>query len=105
MSDWTAKDGRSNSSDEFNRLVQEITLLIRESAYMLIIGHTEQVATLILAQLAHIHNFGPLDNSAFHIEKDSPNYFICKECKRKNTQHDMCIHSPAYINQKEKRAK
>lgn len=53
--DWTCKDGRANSSDEYLRLVAEVEQLIRRSAHSLIAGRAQDVAGLIMAQLAHVH--------------------------------------------------
>lgn len=55
LNDWTAKDGRSNCSDDFIRLVNEVDKLIRNSAHDLICGDSISVAGLIMAQLAHKH--------------------------------------------------
>jgi hypothetical protein len=49
--DWTVKDGRSNSSVEFESLVGTIVNLIRSEAHSLICGSTESAARLIMAQL------------------------------------------------------
>jgi hypothetical protein len=57
--DWTAQDGRSNSSPEFNRLTEEVARLIRDSAHDLIAGRADRVAELIMAQLAHKHGLAP----------------------------------------------
>ena len=58
--DWTEKNGASNSSDEFERLVIVVTGLIKGSAHDLLSGRADIVAGLILAQLAHGYGFGPL---------------------------------------------
>lgn len=58
--DWTVKDGRSNSSDDFNHLVKRVEALIRQSGYDLIAGRADRVAGLILAQLAHIYHMRPI---------------------------------------------
>lgn len=57
--DWTVKDGRSNSSDEFLRLIDEVDSIIRDSGHSLIRGKTKSVARLIMAQLAHVHGLAP----------------------------------------------
>lgn len=58
--DWTAvPNGPSNSSPEFERLVHEVDLLIRQSGHTLIIGGSRSVAGLIMAQLAHVHGLAP----------------------------------------------
>lgn len=60
--DWTkSEDGRSNSSDRYNELVVIVSELIRSEAHSLIGGNIETVAGLILSQLAHKHNVGPLE--------------------------------------------
>lgn len=60
MNDWTVKDGRTNSSDEFERIADEIERLIRNDSYMLISGRADNTARLILAQLAHVHHMRPV---------------------------------------------
>lgn len=59
--DWTAKDGVSNSSEEYLRLVDIVERLIREDAHVLINGNVRETARLIMSQLAHKHNVGPLE--------------------------------------------
>jgi len=59
--DWTCDEfGVSNSSHEYLRLRDEIERLIRSDAHALIMGRADMTAGLILAQLAHKHNVGPL---------------------------------------------
>ncbi len=55
--DWTVdpETGRCNSSQEYLRLKDEIHQIILNSAHDLILGKAENVAGLILAQLAHRH--------------------------------------------------
>lgn len=58
--DWTCDErGRSNSSDEYHRLVSEVERLIRSGAHSLINGDARSVASLIVAQLAHVHGLAP----------------------------------------------
>lgn len=58
--DWTAdSDGRTNSSEIYLHLVEEIERLIRGDAHMLISGRADATARLIMAQLAHIHGLVP----------------------------------------------
>lgn len=58
--DWTVGlDGRANSSAKFEYLVAEVTRLIRDDARMLITGHADATAGLIVAQLAHRHGLRP----------------------------------------------
>ena len=57
--DWTAVDGRSNSSALYVNLSSEIARLLRDSAHSLIAGRTDEVGGLILAQLAHKHGLRP----------------------------------------------
>lgn len=59
LPDWTVKDGRSNSSPDFQNLVFAVSRLIRDSAHDLISGRTDMVARLIVAQLAHKHGMAP----------------------------------------------
>lgn len=58
--DWTEKDGRTNSSDEYLRIVKVVDRLILESAHMLINGHHEVVARTIVSQLAHRQKMAPI---------------------------------------------
>ena len=58
--DWTRnKAGRSNSSEAFEFLVDEIERLIRNDARTLIAGYAGNTARLIVAQLAHVHGLKP----------------------------------------------
>ncbi len=57
--DWTSKDGRTNSSDEFIELGEFVGQIIRDSAFDIVSGRTDKVGHLIMAQLAHIKNLGP----------------------------------------------
>jgi hypothetical protein len=59
--DWTVKDGRANSSDQFVKLCAVVEKLIRGSAHDLIAGRADSVAGLILARLAHKHGLRPGD--------------------------------------------
>lgn len=61
MSDWTQdRNGRSNSSPEFRRLSAEVERIIRGDAFHIINGRADMTARLIMAQLAHKQNVGPL---------------------------------------------
>ena len=62
--DWTEKNGVSNTSDEFERLTNVVTNLIKGSAHDLLSGRADIVAGLILAQLAHTYGFGPLKSDS-----------------------------------------
>jgi hypothetical protein len=60
---WTASDeGRENSSPAFTHLEREIEKLLCNGAAGMVMSHTwvKNTARLILAQLAHVHNVGPL---------------------------------------------
>lgn len=61
--DWTVdpETGRSNSSAEYLRSVDEVARLIRGSGHSLINGHVRSVAALIVAQLAHVHGLAPAE--------------------------------------------
>ena len=61
--DWTynPETHRCNDSELFHELERRIAYLIRSSASLLLAGHAESVAGLILAQLAHVHDFGPVE--------------------------------------------
>ena len=57
--DWTAADGRTNSSDAFNRIVDHVERIIRNSAHDLMSGRADTTAAVIVAQLAHVHGMRP----------------------------------------------
>lgn len=57
---WTVgKDGRTNSSPLFEKLVDEVTNMIRDDAHQLLAGNAHMTARLILAQLTHVHGLEP----------------------------------------------
>jgi hypothetical protein len=60
MKDWTEKNGMSNSSDAFVKMVDVVDDLIMSSSRDLIGGRSQVVARLIVAQLAHNHGFRPV---------------------------------------------
>lgn len=61
QTDWTRdENGRSNSSPRFIELCREVERLIRGDAHQLIQGRADRTARLVMAQLAHKHNVGPL---------------------------------------------
>jgi thioester reductase-like protein len=62
MTDWTEKDGRTNTSDLFNRMVEVVTQLILESGSTLIAGGVQSVARTIVAKLAHVYGLVPHDS-------------------------------------------
>lgn len=70
--DWTIdpETGRSNSSELFRELCGEVEGLIRQSAHGLIAGRADQVAGLIMAQLAHVHHLAPRETPS-HGKYDS----------------------------------
>ena len=58
--DWTVDhNGRSNSSAEFINTCSHVERLIRGSAHDLINGRADNVAWLIVAQMAHELGFAP----------------------------------------------
>lgn len=59
LNDWTVKDGRMNSSDRFEELIERVDEIIRSSGHDLIHGRSRVVAGLIMAQLAHEHGLAP----------------------------------------------
>jgi hypothetical protein len=61
MSDWTTdpRTGRSNSSQEFERMVMATTQIIQNDAAILVRGGAEEVARHILANLVHRYNLVP----------------------------------------------
>ena len=60
MTDWTSNGRGSNNSPRFLELCKAVEALIRGDAHMLIQGRADRTAGLIMAQLAHVHNVGPL---------------------------------------------
>jgi len=62
--DWTRDEtGRSNSSVHFKRIVAHVERLIREDAHKLIAGRADMTAGLIVAQLAHVYGFEPVEET------------------------------------------
>lgn len=58
--DWTCDNtGRSNSSQKFQRLCDDVERMIRGDAHSLIAGNAQSTARLIMAQLAHVHGLAP----------------------------------------------
>lgn len=58
--DWTAgPDGRTNSSETYQRIAAHVEALIRQDAHRLIAGRADMTAGLIVAQLAHKHGLAP----------------------------------------------
>lgn len=55
------KDGRYNSSDKFEYLVEQVARTIKYSAADLLSGRVDVVAGVIMAQLAHVHGMVPKD--------------------------------------------
>lgn len=72
--DWTVdpETGRSNSSPEFEELSEFVGEIIRDSAHSLILGGYAGVGRLIMAQLAHRKNVGPLPSA----NAEAPDYEI-----------------------------
>lgn len=67
MMDWTVgPGGKSNSSDRYLELVEEVRLLILGDAHTLIAGRAEQTARLIVSQLAHQHHLEPKEPQHDH---------------------------------------
>lgn len=59
--DWTSdENGRSNSSETFCKLCDEIERLIRNDAHSIVSGNAGSTARLIMAQLAHVHGLAPI---------------------------------------------
>lgn len=60
LTDWTeGPDGRSNSSDQYNKIVAVVERLIRNGAHTLINNGPEALARTIVSQLAHVHGLRP----------------------------------------------
>ena len=67
--DWTrGPDGRSNNSQLFLDLCDDIERVIRNEAHALINGRADQTARLIVARMAHKHALVP---SEFTSGRDS----------------------------------
>lgn len=80
--DWTAKDGRSNSSDLFKQLCAEVERLIRSDAFALIGGRADTTARLIMAQLAHLHGLAPRHPKAEGSPGVDPDYeYVTTPCQ------------------------
>jgi len=60
-SDWTVdpRTGRSNSSNQFVSVCDEVERLVRSEAHALMRGDAASVARLIVANLAHKHGLVP----------------------------------------------
>lgn len=57
---WTTDaTGLDNSSEAFRTTVSIVAGIIRGQAHALISGDVENVARLVVAQLAHVHGFAP----------------------------------------------
>lgn len=81
--DWTkSKDGRSNSSSEFDTLVHAVEQLIREQAHALINGRIDAVAHLIMAQLAHVWKLVPMETPICRHKSDETFCVPCPKCGR-----------------------
>lgn len=57
--DWTAHNGRSNSSPLFIELIKRVAEIIRESAHSIVAGQLDSVARSVMSSLAHEHNLIP----------------------------------------------
>lgn len=57
--DWTEENGAANSSEIFKFLGAEIGRMIRNSAFDLISGGSDDVGHLIIARLAHLYKLKP----------------------------------------------
>lgn len=57
--DWTAEDGRTNSSSKYLLLVAHVEALIRGDAHNLLNGRADATARLVVSQLAHVHGLHP----------------------------------------------
>jgi hypothetical protein len=71
--DWTVKDGRSNSSDTYNHLSAEVGKIIRNSSADLMAGRSDLVGGLIVAHLAHECHIQPAGGPPTPDPADSPN--------------------------------
>lgn len=74
--DWTAKDGRSNSSELFGRIAARVAELIRNDAHMLRRGRSDATGRLIVAQLAHDWGMAPVTPHEFVGGGDG----LCRYC-------------------------
>lgn len=79
--DWTrARDGRSNSSSEFDTLVNAVEQLIRGEAHALINGRVDVVARLIVAQLAHVWKLRPMEDPICRHREGETFAVPCPKC-------------------------
>lgn len=67
MTDWTEKNGRSNTSDRFNQIVEVVSDTIRMGGITLLTQGPKNVANSIVARLAHAYGMAPKD-SALELE-------------------------------------
>jgi hypothetical protein len=65
--DWTVKDGRCNTSDKFNQIVEEVSETIRSGGVTLLTQGPKSVASTIVAKLAHNYGMAP-KNPALELE-------------------------------------
>jgi hypothetical protein len=58
---WTSYEGRENSSPEFKRLCDEVSLLLASNGgSSLSRSWADWMGGLIMAQLAHVHHLAPV---------------------------------------------
>jgi hypothetical protein len=73
--DWTVdpETGRSNSSPAFLELAEFVGRLVKNQAKGLLEGRSpESAGILIMAQLAHVKNVGPLPDTDSALEEGEP---------------------------------
>ena len=62
--DWTqGPDGRSNTSPLKRMIEADVEQVIRTSAHDLILGRADNVASLIVARIAHIYQLVPSEST------------------------------------------
>ena len=59
MENWTVKDGKSNDSDLYAMIVNDVNSIIRESAGLLLAGESHAVSRQIVSRLAHVYKLYP----------------------------------------------
>lgn len=80
--DWTKYKGHANSSPAFDTIVNAVEQLIRSQAPALINGRVDSVATLIIAQLAHVWKLVPMEDPVCQHRSGETFDIPCPKCHR-----------------------
>lgn len=57
--DWTAYQGKANSSTLYMAIVQDVERVIRDGEHFLLTGQANAVARIIVSRIAHTHGLAP----------------------------------------------